>query len=176
MWRAETSNVHVSRDLQRAPFIAIKHGGAASDDIHGFSRFVLRNVPSDVDDDTVFSACRYATIKLLESRSFRPCLDAFAYVAREQQSAIEAGNWEAAIEPALFVLAVYLLVYERCHPLVGLQVVLVGKAVWNYGDVEVVKRELGWIVKMGKECLVAGRHERARGELDELHSAYLSVV
>lgn len=73
---------------------------------------------------------------------------------------MDQGDWYAAIQPALYVLATYLLHYEHTHPMVGLQFLMCGKIMWNsVGDLESGPSSQTLLVG-GKSNLVADRIRR----------------
>jgi hypothetical protein len=170
--------IGLSRHLHGAPIKPIQGDVDASDvfmdDLLGFSRPVLRGVLfSKAATDNDYSDRRYQAIKrTYTAPSFRPSMELFAKIAAYQREAVEAGNWGYVVESALFVLAVYVLVYERHHPLIGQQFLLLAKAVWNRGCVDGGDiSELGVIFRAARDCLSVGKHEKAFGELDELWRA-----
>ncbi|KAI9209220.1 uncharacterized protein BJ171DRAFT_485778 [Polychytrium aggregatum] len=72
-------------------------------------------------------------IVLPPSRQFLD-LSLFTQLSTELYTAIDANDWHKAAVLSLYVLAVYLLFYERHHPMVGLQWLLCGKCLWNASD------------------------------------------
>jgi hypothetical protein len=130
-------------------------------------------------DDTTYSHIRYTMIKHLvepgSAATYRPSREMFRVVAHQKQAAIESGSWREAIEPILFVLAVYVLVYDRHHPLIGLECVLLAKAVWNAQDDVVVVRELERVLRAATQSLLVGDHVSALGEVSQLYTALRSL-
>ena len=71
------------------------------------------------------------TTKALLYLLSQPC---FTRLSKHQYTLISSQNWSTAAKLAAYVLSIYLVCYERFHPLVGLQWFLLGKLVWNCID------------------------------------------
>lgn len=106
---------------------------------------------------------RYQLVKSLINSGSAPSYQQFRKAVLTQRDAVESEEWGRALEPCLFVLAVYLLVYDGGDLVLGHHALLTSKVVWNSGSNDMAL--MGKLLALARGILAVGGE---MGEVEQL--------
>ncbi|KAG0268601.1 hypothetical protein DFQ27_006239 [Actinomortierella ambigua] len=151
-----------------------------------FTSYVLQSiVPLVLDgqvDEAVYTARLFPILAHLQSAPHSDPKPFSTTVMTNATSffntALENQSWRLASKIGLFILAQYVLVYPRHHPLIGLHCFTLAKALWNDVEAGLATVRLARLVLQLSLAILAVSHSHGQENRDLVHEVqqFLSTV
>ncbi|KAJ3039591.1 SET and MYND domain-containing protein 3 [Rhizophlyctis rosea] len=155
-----------------------------STSIHSFISYILTSTPPSFilsASDKTYASHHSDLLTALTANQSSPTsnppppwtMPLYTPLSRLLYASLDNGQWHRASLLALYVLAIYIIAYDRFHPMASLQWSLAGKCLWNFaeGVQDGTGREVvrwSWVcLETARACLKVS-HGEEKGELSDM--------